>query len=58
MEGPDSEENSPTGASDIAYAYKPSLMGAPFEFGLTSHALEWRRGTRGNARGPPAHHDG
>src|ERR1041384_8324091 len=44
MEGPDSEENSPTGASDIAYAYKPSLMGAPFEFGLTSHALEWRRG--------------
>jgi hypothetical protein len=46
MEVPDSaEENSSTGASDPVYAYKPSLMGAPFEFRLTSDALEWRRGT-------------
>src|SRR5947208_11045760 len=46
MEVPDSaEENSSTAASDIVYAYKPSLMGAPFEFRLASDALEWRRGT-------------
>jgi hypothetical protein len=26
------------------YAYKPSLLGAPFEFGLAADALEWRKG--------------
>src|SRR4051794_2387122 len=45
MEVPDRhEEHSSPDASDIVYAYKPSLMGAPFEFRLTPHALEWRRG--------------
>lgn len=29
---------------DPTYAYKPSLMGAPFEFRLAPDALEWRRG--------------
>jgi hypothetical protein len=28
----------------LAYAYKPSLLGAPFEFRLTETALEWRKG--------------
>ena len=37
--------SSPTGASpDLVYAYKPSLLGAPFEFRLTATALEWSRG--------------
>jgi hypothetical protein len=30
---------------DPSYAYKSSLMGAPFEFRLAPDALEWRRGT-------------
>jgi hypothetical protein len=29
---------------DPSYAYKSSLMGAPFEFRLAPDALEWRRG--------------
>jgi hypothetical protein len=29
---------------EVVYAYKPSLMGAPFEFRLTPTALEWRKG--------------
>jgi len=29
---------------DLIYAYKPSLLGAPFEFRLTPTALEWSRG--------------
>ena len=45
MEVPDSDAaNSSGDAADIAYAYKPSVMGAPFEFRLTLHTLEWRRG--------------
>ena len=45
MEVPESDQaNSSTAATDIAYAYKPSLMGAPLEFRLTPLALEWRRG--------------
>lgn len=32
---------------DMAYAYKPSLMGAPFEFWLRPQALEWRAGRHG-----------
>jgi len=31
-------------AGEITYAYKPSLMGAPFEFRLTPDALVWSRG--------------
>ena len=42
MEVPESAAANSSG--DIAYAYKPSLMGAPFEFRLTPDALEWRRG--------------
>lgn len=30
--------------ADPLYAYKPSLMGAPFELRLRSDALEWQRG--------------
>src|SRR5438270_6632876 len=45
MEVPDSGEADSSGnAADVAYAYKPSLMGSPFEFRLTADALEWRRG--------------
>src|SRR4051794_7918336 len=29
----------------MSYAYKPSLMGAPFEFRLTRDAFEWSRGS-------------
>jgi hypothetical protein len=29
---------------ELVYAYKPSLMGAPFEFRLTPAALEWTKG--------------
>jgi len=36
--------DSSTDAADIAYAYKPSLMGAPFEFRLTPDAFEWSKG--------------
>lgn len=32
--------------ADAAYAYKPSLMGTPWEFRLTPSALEWRNGPR------------
>ena len=31
-------------APDVTYAYKPSLVGAPLEFGLTRDAFEWRKG--------------
>jgi hypothetical protein len=39
--GADASSGDPT---VMAYAYKPSLMGAPFEFRLTPGALEWSRG--------------
>ena len=32
-------------SEDISYAFKPSLMGAPFEFRLTHDAFEWSRGS-------------
>ncbi len=32
--------------SDPVYAYKPSLVGGPFEFRLTADALEWRKDGR------------
>jgi hypothetical protein len=31
-------------ASEPVYAYKPALMGAPFEFRLTASGLEWSKG--------------
>ena len=31
-------------ADDVVYAYRASLMGAPFEFRLTPTALEWQKG--------------
>ena len=38
-----------TSGDAFTYAYKSSLMGAPFEFRLTLDALEWRRGeTKGH----------
>ena len=46
MEVPETDgAKSFTGAGDVVYAYKPALMGAPFEFRLTPAALEWRRGS-------------
>jgi hypothetical protein len=35
-----------TAGADLAYAFKPSLMGAVFEFWLRPQALEWRAGRR------------
>ena len=37
--------NSESADGDPSYAYKSSLMGAPFEFRLATDALEWRKGT-------------
>jgi hypothetical protein len=34
----------PSAPRDVTYAYKPSLVGAPFEFRLTPVGLEWRKG--------------
>jgi len=31
----------------LSYSYRPSLMGAPWEFTLTPQALDWRAGRRG-----------
>jgi hypothetical protein len=36
--------DAPTDAADIAYAYKPSLVGAPFQFRLARDAFEWTKG--------------
>src|ERR1043165_4945089 len=41
--GPD-EADSTYRSLEVAYAFKPSLMGASSEFFLTREALEWRRG--------------
>jgi hypothetical protein len=38
------KDNAAAPGSDLDYAYRPSLMGAPFEFRLLPDALEWRRG--------------
>jgi hypothetical protein len=38
----------PDAAGDLTYAYKPSLLGAAFEFRLTPTALEWSRGRHGD----------
>lgn len=40
---PDHERRSASGG-DLVYAYKPSLMGAPWEFTLRPEALEFRAG--------------
>src|SRR5205085_10020402 len=39
---------------DPVYAYKPSLLGAPFEFRLAADAFEWRKG-RHTGRTPYDH---
>jgi hypothetical protein len=45
MDAPSTEDNAPDDkAGELVYAYKPSLMGAPFEFRLTADAFEWRKG--------------
>jgi hypothetical protein len=36
---------SPTDSNDPVYAYKPSPMGASFEFRLAPDAFEWRKGS-------------
>lgn len=43
------ETASPGGddAAGLSYSYRPSLMGAPWEFTLTPQALEWTAGRRG-----------
>jgi hypothetical protein len=33
-------------AADTVYAYRPSLLGAPWEFRLTATALEWTNGVK------------
>ncbi len=33
-------------ADSLAYAYRPSLLGAPTEFRLTGDAIDWRSGSR------------
>jgi hypothetical protein len=38
------ENSTADAAGDVAYAYKSSLMGAPFEFRLAPDGLEWRKG--------------
>jgi hypothetical protein len=46
QEVPDTgSDGSSKDATDIAYAYKPSLVGAPFEFRLAHDALEWSKGS-------------
>jgi hypothetical protein len=40
------QDTSSNAAADLAYSYKPSLMGAPYEFRLHPDALEWRLGPR------------
>jgi len=39
----DLSDSEPTGGG-LFYAYKNSLMGAPYEFHLAADALEWRKG--------------
>lgn len=39
----DSSDSAVT-SGDLVYAYKNSLMGAPYEFRLTADALAWRKG--------------
>jgi hypothetical protein len=39
-----SDEPRASDGDDPAYSYKPSLMGAAFEFRLRPDALEWRKG--------------
>ena len=41
---PDSGSGSTSDPTEIAYAYKSSLMGAPLVFRLTPDAFEWSRG--------------
>jgi hypothetical protein len=36
---------------EITYSYRPSLLGAPYEFRLGEQALEWRVGRRSGAVG-------
>jgi hypothetical protein len=40
----DHNTSSSNAGDDLAYSYKPSLMGAAFEFRLRPEALEWRKG--------------
>jgi hypothetical protein len=39
-----SDSHAASAGDDPAYSYKPSLMGAAFEFRLRPEALEWRKG--------------
>jgi hypothetical protein len=48
MEGP---RDAATSGDTLAYAFKSSLMGAPFELRLTPEALEWSQGAS-NGRVP------
>src|SRR5262245_33282756 len=40
----DQRVSDPEVTDDPVYAYKASVMGAPFEFRLTATALEWSKG--------------
>jgi hypothetical protein len=43
---PDSEDDAEPHSGDPTYAYKPSVMGAPWEFALRREGLQWRLGYR------------
>ncbi len=40
------ERAAESGDTDIAYTYRPSIMGAPWEFKLTPHGIHWVVGSR------------
>lgn len=43
---PDMSDGPAATGDDLLYSYKPSLIGAAFEFRLRPDALEWRKGGR------------
>jgi hypothetical protein len=43
---PDPEDDAEPDSSDPSYAYKPNVIGAPWEFALRSEGLQWRLGYR------------
>ncbi len=41
-----SEHSAPAGANNTVYAYRPSLLGAAWQFKLTDDGIEWTAGRR------------
>jgi hypothetical protein len=40
------EPSTPTGGDNTAYAFRPSLLGAPWQFKLADNGIEWVKGQR------------